>query len=309
MRKIVYRIDENDKDLTILSFLKRKQYSHQVITNLKKTTCGIMHNDTWAYINETLAFGDSLTITLADEPASPDIPASFHPFEIIYEDEDLIAINKPSSMPIHPSQGHHDGTLANALAFYNQQQGICYPFRCINRLDRDTTGLTVVAKHPLSAAILGQQIRTHTMQRIYVAICQGCIPLRETIDAPIARKNDSTIMREVNPSNGENAITHVCRISYRKDLDLSLCALRLETGRTHQIRVHMSHIGHPLIGDFLYHPKENAFLHIKRQALHACQLKLIHPVTTKPLILYAPIPKDMSEFFPAITEIADIPVP
>lgn len=295
MRQIAYTINENNAGASIRTFLRQKEYSRQVIVRLKKTQGGILHNGSWAHVNELLEPGDTLTVTLADEPANPDILPVPLQFGIVYEDEDLIVIDKPAGMPVHPSINHHEETLANVLYAYNRDHDTAYPFRCINRLDRDTTGLTIVAKHALSAAILGSQVKSRTIQRTYAAICTGFVPDGGTITAGIARKNGSTVERTVNDTDGEAAITHFKRMDYRTGPDLSFVLLKLETGRTHQIRVHMKHIGHPLIGDFLYNPDMR---HIKRQALHACQLKFTHPVTGAAMQLFAPLPADMSAIFP-----------
>ena len=203
-------------------------------------------------------------------------------------------------MPTHPSMDNYDNTLANAVLMYYQKQGIPFTFRCLNRLDRDTTGLTVIAKNALSSALLSSAIRTRQIHRSYLAIVSGITPESGTIDAPIARKDSSVIEREVNFSSGERAVTHFRRLAERNGLSLVL--LTLETGRTHQIRVHMKYIGHPLIGDFLYHPD---FRQIDRQALHAARLSFLHPIKKEPLVFTAPLPPDMQALFPGVKFPAD----
>lgn len=285
-----------ENKITIGDFLKKKGYSHPVMVQLKKTNEGIKRNGIWAYVNERLYSGDTLTITLEEkEEKSSAIPVELE-FSVLYEDEDLIAINKPANMPVHPSMNNYENTLANALAWYNQQAGISYPFRCLNRLDRDTTGLTIIAKNALSAGILSRQIATSQIHRSYCAICQGLVPESGTINAPIARKEGSTIERQVDFDHGETAITHYKRIAYDPKKNLSFVRLTLETGRTHQIRVHMKHLGFPLIGDFLYNPDDTW---IKRQALHAEHLEFVHPITNKPMQLEAPLPEDLKSLFPS----------
>lgn len=294
MRKLTYQISKQNEQ-TILSFLKKEGYSHALIVLLKKTQNSILRNGIWAYVNETLKEGDLLTICIPDEPAT-DTPEFWQTtLDVIYEDEDMIAINKPSGMPIHPSINHRNHTLTNALFAYQDQRKHFYPFRCINRLDRDTTGLTVIAKHLLSANSLGAQVRIHSFSRTYLAICEGNVPSEGCIRAKIARKADSTVERVVNEETGETAVTHFKKLNYRKDYNLSLVQLELETGRTHQIRVHMKHLGYPLIGDFLYHP---SYSYIKRQALHGFLLTFLHPITKKQMQLCAPVPSDMRSLFP-----------
>lgn len=297
MRRILtYQITTSENGITIGDYLKKKGYSHPVLVQLKRTQEGIKRNGVWAYVTEKLASGDTLTTILEEkEEKNTAIPVELK-FEIIYEDEDIIVINKPANMPVHPSMNHYENTLANALAWYNEKNSISYPFRCMNRLDRDTTGLTIISKNALSAAILSRQISTHQIHRSYYAICQGHVPDKGTINAPIARKNGSTIERQVNFTQGETAITHYTRVAYDPMKDLSLVLLSLETGRTHQIRVHMKHLGYPLIGDFLYNPDYNW---IKRQALHAAFLEFLHPISQKPMRLEAPMPEDLKSLFPS----------
>ena len=159
-------------------------------------------------------------------------------------------------------------------------------------MDKDTTGLTIIAKHALSAAILSSAIKKREIKREYLAIVSGETEASGTIDAPIARKENSILERQVDFTNGERAITHYKRLFYQDGLSLLL--LSLETGRTHQIRVHMKYIGHPLIGDFLYHPD---FSRIDRQALHAYRLSFLHPIKKEPILISAPLPSDMTSLF------------
>ena len=220
------------------------------------------------------------------------LPVSM-PLSICYEDEDILAVNKPAQMPVHPSLNHYDHTLANAVCGYYNDQEIPYTFRCVNRLDRDTTGLTLIAKHMLSSAILSTAAARREISREYIAIASGKTPESGTIDAPIGRVAGSTIERQIDFENGERAITHYRRLAYHDGL--SLLSLHLETGRTHQIRVHLKSIGHPLIGDFLYNPTDTT---IKRQALHSYRLTFSHPITGESFVLTAPLPDDMHCLFP-----------
>ena len=253
-----------------------------------------------------LKTGDLLEITLEEEQPSENIIPVCLPLHIIYEDEDLMVIDKPADMPVHPSIGNYENTLANAVAWYFQQQNIPFVFRCINRLDRDTTGLLILAKNMLSGAILSDQMKKREIHRIYLAITEGKTDPAGTINRPIGRADHSLILRQVDPDKGDPACTHYLQkcwhpktfypatLSVPQDC-LSLVQLQLETGRTHQIRVHMTSIGHPLIGDTLYNP-ETALL--ARQALHSYRLAFTHPVTGVPLEFTSSLPADMAEFFP-----------
>lgn len=294
-RKIDYIITDEFHNKTIEQYLKAFDYPHQAIVQLKKTDHGILRNHTWAYVNEKLQAGDLLQIHLVEEPCPTSIqPIPVH-IPILYEDEDLIIVNKPANMPIHPSMNHHEGTLANGLLHYFQDKNMSFTFRCINRLDRDTSGLTIVAKHLLSAGILSRQVSNREISRTYQAICHGLIEDSGTINAPIARVDGSTIMRQVDPDRGEHAVTHYKRLAYDATKNLSLVELHLETGRTHQIRVHMKHIGHPIIGDFLYNPD---YHYCNRQALHSASLAFIHPITKEKMHFKSSLPEDLQCIFP-----------
>lgn len=241
--------------LTIKGYLKSRGYSTQNLKILKQLPDGILLNGLPAHMNARLSLGDTLTVQIKEDASSENIVSVKLPLNIIYEDEDLLVVNKPAGMPIHPSQNNYDNTLANALAYYFQQKGESFVFRCIGRLDRDTSGLTVIAKHFVSAGILGDLVAEKTsFQREYLAIVRGTVtPSSGTITAPLGRKPGSIIERCVDFENGEPAITHY-RVVEEKN-GYSLVSLILGTGRTHQIRIHMKYIGHPLIGDYLYNPE------------------------------------------------------
>ena len=230
-----------------------------------------------------------LTIRLREEEASEHIAPVPLPLTIVYEDEDLLVLDKPPDMPIHPSMGNYENTLANALAYYYEQQERPFIFRCINRLDRDTSGLLIVAKNAYSSVVLSAQMKERHIHREYLAVVQGLAPERGTIDAPIGRQPGSVIARCVDPVSGEPAITHYTRVAASPDGTYSLMRIHLDTGRTHQIRVHMGHIGHPLPGDFLYCPD---YRHFGRQPLHSHRLSFTHPVTGEEMTFTSPLPED-----------------
>lgn len=296
-RTLEYIITDEFHNKTIEQFLRAQEFPHQAIVQLKKTHQGILRNGVWAYTNEKLICGDLLCLHLIEEVNESTILPLFVPLTILYEDEDLLVIDKPANMPIHPSMNHHEGTLANGLMYYYKEKGQDFTFRAVNRLDRDTSGLTLVAKHLISGGILSREISKKTIRRTYRAICKGLIPDFGTIDAPIARKDDSTIERCVDFEHGERAITHYKRLSYDEEKNLSLVELHLSTGRTHQIRVHLKYIGHPIIGDFLYYPD---FKFCNRQALHSSSLSFIHPITKKEMHFASPLPEDLKCIFPHI---------
>lgn len=309
---------------------------------------GLVLNGHRSYLKEVLSTGDRLRCNILETEDSPNVIETEIPLSIVYEDEDILVIDKPAGLPIHPSMGHYEHTLGNALCWYTHHVlGYeHYVNRIVNRLDRDTSGLLIAAKNMHAAARLGDMIRAHEIQREYLAIASGdvrnifhttgaadslsglytgrsadpayararlqnldgrfpdslanipalsdpanpVLGLHFTVDAPIGRKEDSVIERCIDYAQGDYAVTHGLLLSYNKEKNLILLRLRLETGRTHQIRVHMKYLGHPLPGDFLYHPDERF---ITRQPLHSWRLRFRHPISGKLLELTAPLPEDM----------------
>lgn len=305
-RRITFRVPVSEASSTIGVFLRKRGVSRHILTILKRTPGGILLNGEPAFTNRLVAANDQVCIFLKEaEPPSP-VTALPLPFPVVYEDEDLLIIDKPSGMAIHPSQGHHDNTLANAAAWYFQQKGEPFVFRCINRLDRDTTGLLILAKNALSASILSARLQMRQIRRTYLAAAEGCTPPSGIIDTPIGRVPDSLIERQVDPEHGEEARTRYRRLLCRPiplcdggQQDCSLVALRLETGRTHQIRVHLKSIGHPLAGDTLYNPRTRL---LPRQGLHSCALDFSHPLTEEEMHFFSPLPADMAALFPGTAQ-------
>ncbi|WP_320923233.1 RluA family pseudouridine synthase [Hungatella sp.] len=291
---MTYLIQQQDIQKTVEQFLLSNGYSAALIRRLRHTEQSILKNGIPVYTTYRLDEGDSLAVTLPEEHGSENIVPVPMDLDIRYEDRDLLVVNKAAGIPIHPSQGNHDNTLANGIAWYLGEKGEAATYRAINRLDRDTTGLLILARHALSACMLSEMVRTHAIRRCYLAAASGLVPPEGVIDAPIARTCDSTIERCVDFERGDSARTHYRTLCYNRDTDCSLVELRLETGRTHQIRVHMKHIGHPLPGDFLYNPDYRL---IGRQALHSWQLDFIHPIKKEPLHFEAPLPEDMRRLF------------
>ena len=290
-RTIEYTIPESQNGLRVEQFLRRKGYSRQNFTEIKRMPQSILVNGIHYYMRQTLAAGDHLQVCICETESSEKIPPVKLPLNIVYEDEDILVINKPAGMPIHPSMKNYYNSLANALAWYYQDQGKPFIFRCSNRLDRDTSGLTVISKHLVSASIMADMTKKRLVHREYLAIVKGDLtPPTGTITALLSRKEGSIIERTVDFDHGEEAITHYKLV--KKENGHSLVSLILETGRTHQIRIHMKYLGYPLIGDYLYNPDMEQ---IQRQALHAWKLSFVHPITGEKMQFTAPLPEDMAK--------------
>ncbi|MDN4594990.1 RluA family pseudouridine synthase [Polycladomyces subterraneus] len=218
------------------------------------------------------------------------------PLDVRYEDEDVIVVNKPRGMVVHPAPGNTSGTLVNALLAHCQDLsgigGVARP-GIVHRIDKDTSGLLMVAKNDMAHQSLAAQLKEHSVDRIYLAIVHGNIPhSRGTVDAPIGRDPHDRKKMAINHKNGKPAVTHFAVLEHWQQASLIEC--KLETGRTHQIRVHMASIGHPLIGDPVYGPKKNRYP-IQGQALHAKVLGFDHPRTGQRIRLEAELPEDMEK--------------
>lgn len=287
-----YQITENEQGTTVLDFLRKKGFSRHILSSMKADKEALTRNSQRIGGREQLLAGDHFRVRLLETVDSDGIVPVSMPLSILYEDEDILVINKPADMPVHPSIGNYTNTLANGVAAYLDAKDEHSPFRCINRLDRDTSGALILAKNAFSAAVLSTQMRNRQIRRTYLAVVEGITPPNGTISAPISRVDDSVIERHVDFLHGEPAVTHYERLETKNEY--SLLEIHLETGRTHQIRVHMGYIGHPLPADYLYHPEYDCF---KRQPLHSLQLEFRHPVTDKSMCLLAPVPEDMCNAF------------
>ena len=280
MRIINFEITEKDDKKSIRTFLREFGVSASLLTKLKHTENGITKNGVFAKTIEELSTGDILTIKIENSgsiarPMCIDI-------EIPYEDEDIIVLNKPPLLPVHESRNHIGDTLSNFVAYHCGED---MAFRAVYRLDRDTSGLVLVAKNELAAAKLAGKVK-----KDYYAVVDGTIENEGIVDAPIARCGDSIIKRKVD-ENGETAITEYFPI--KSNGNATLVKFNLKTGRTHQIRVHLSEHGAPIVGDAIYAPKPVAMHRaIARLALHARKLAFEHPVTHESLCFVSPWPAD-----------------
>lgn len=281
----MYIIGEEYSGKTIKEYLiNQLSISHRTLVKLKRDS-SILLNGEAAFVTKKLKTGDKLEIILSDEESINIVPEAFD-LDILYEDDYLIAINKPPNMPVHPTRGHFTGTLANALAYYYMNIGRSIKIRPINRLDKDTSGIVIFAKNPHIQYLMSKE--EFTLSKKYIALVEGMVSKdKDIIDMPIKRESPISIKRIVS-DEGQRAVT-VYEVIKKNEI-ASLLRIDLITGRTHQIRVHMSHIGHPLYGDELYGGNQQL---INRQALHAERLSFVHPITGDNLELYAEIPEDI----------------
>lgn len=260
--------------------------SNKIIRRLKRVDNAVMLNGKNVAVVRQVSEGDKLVITISSRESKNIAPANI-PLDILYEDEDIFVVNKPGSMPTHPSRSHHQDTLANAVIHY---MGNDSTFHAITRLDRDTSGVVLIAKNSLAAKLLTDDIKTRKIQKEYVAVVNG-VPKEKsaTLSLPIKKKENSGILRHVS-EKGKDSIT---LYEVEKTMgSLSLVKLIPVTGRTHQLRVHMSYIGNPIYGDSMYGaPQQN-----ERTRLHCRSITFCHPMTKEKLTIKAPIPKDIAVF-------------
>ncbi len=253
--------------------------------------------------NYRLALGDRVEVTLPDVKA-PDILPENIPLDILYEDNDIIIVNKPKQMVVHPAPGHYTGTLVNALMYHCGQElsGINGAMRpgIVHRIDMDTTGSIVACKNDMAHQSLSAQLKDHSIHRVYEAVVHGNIKKEEgTVDAPVGRHPSDRKKMSIHAKSGRRAVTHYKVLKRFGDYTYIQCIL--ETGRTHQIRVHMASIGHPVVGDLVYGPKKCPFANLTGQVLHAKTLGITHPATGKYFEISAPLP----EYFAELLETLD----
>ncbi len=259
-------------------------------------------NDKPVKANYRLILGDRVEVQFPDV-TEPEIAAENIPLDILYEDADIIIVNKPKQMVVHPAPGHYTGTLVNALMYHcgEELSGINGTMRpgIVHRIDMDTTGSLVVCKNDMAHQSLSAQLKEHSIYRVYEAIVHGNLKEDEgTVNAPIGRHPTDRKKMSTHAKNSRTAITHYKVLKRSGDYTYIQC--KLETGRTHQIRVHLASIGHPIVGDLVYGPKKCPFPHLIGQTLHAKTLGIIHPRTGEYLEVSAPLPSYFLELLDRI---------
>ena len=289
--KLTYQLKKEDEELALRSLLRREfGVSTRFLRKLKDEE-RIFLDGKAVKAFEQGKKGQVLEIRMPEETSwfePEDIP-----IDVLYEDEDMIVVNKQPGLVVHPTNGKPNGTMVNGLAKRMIDRNEQYKIRLVNRLDMDTSGICIVAKNSYCQDFFMKQMQKNQVEKTYVAFVNGTLTGAGTVDLPIGRKENDPWRRAV-CDDGAPSVTHFRSIS-TFEKNYSLVELVLETGRTHQIRVHMSHLGYPLVSDHLYGAGEAEHHLIPRQALHACQISFVHPRTRTRMTIKAPMPSDMTE--------------
>ncbi len=285
-------------DKSVLEYIKSLSLSSKMVKYLKYRENGITVDGCRVTVRHILREGEALCLALEDTESSETATPSNIPIDIVYEDDSIVVVNKTPFMPTHPSHGHHNDTLANALAYYYNLRGIPFVFRPINRLDRNTSGLVIVAKNKISAAKMTEYMKDHKIKKSYIALLKGELQPQEenneglyVIDKHLHRTEKSIIVREVcapDAPDADRAITYYKILN--KNSECTEVEAFPQTGRTHQLRVHFASLGHPIIGDDLYGYSDQF---IDRHALHAHTLEFPSPDGKSTIRLSAPLPSDI----------------
>lgn len=294
MRRLEHIITAAEAGKRVDAILRKAlRLSGSWVKHVKRVPGGILLDGVPVWPSYLVGEGQTLSVLVGDLESSGALPRP-GPLDIVYEDEDLVVLNKPAGLPTHPSPTEIHNTLGNYLSYYYKNKGIPFVFRPVNRLDAHTSGLMVVARHAHAHTLLKEQLHTPSFLRRYLAVCEGVpAPTAGVVDAPLGRDEGSCLKRMVRP---DGALSRTRYRVLRATEGRALVELDLETGRTHQIRVHMAHLGCPLTGDFLYGTEDKAL--IGRTALHSHILALDHPITGESLYFTVPLPEDMARLFP-----------
>lgn len=288
-----YKTQENENNKTVEQILRRQfGFSAKLMTKLKLNG-KLRLNGKICRSVDVVVSGDVITADVSENIVSEGIVPHKMKLDILYEDDFLTIINKPGGLAVHPSIGNYDNTLANGIMYYWSQKGEYHNYHIVNRLDKDTSGICVIAKNRFAHGVLSEQIKNRTFERRYTAIVHGMIiPENGSIEIPIRRENTSIIKR-IAADDGKYAKTNYHTVKTIDSKKYSILEIMLETGRTHQIRVHFSHIGHPLVGDWLYGNGDAEKDIISRHALHAGMISFIHPALREKMTFKSELPEDI----------------
>lgn len=304
MNRMVFTAEDAGERIDVFLNERIPDFSRSYLQKLIKNGCATVNG---AAIKNSyrLSADDIVAIEIPDE-VKPNILPEAIPLDILYEDTDLLVVNKPKGMVVHPAAGHYSGTLVNALLYHCEGRlsginGVLRP-GIVHRIDKDTTGSLVVCKNDMAHHALAEQLKDHTICRRYRAIVHGCFKDDEgTISAPVGRHPTDRKKMAIDHKNGKNAVTHYRVLQRFSSFTYIEC--RLETGRTHQIRVHMASLGHPLLGDYVYGPSKSPFRHLEGQCLHAMTLGFIHPRTGAYMECVAPLPEYFDQLLDTLPKI------
>ncbi|WP_089281779.1 RluA family pseudouridine synthase [Anaerovirgula multivorans] len=285
---IVYEASKDDDQCSIKDVLRKKlNISSRLLTKLKKNK-SIFINNSYVKYHQLVSNGDIIKVVMTEKPSQ--FEAEDIPFNIVYEDVDVIIVDKQPGIVTHPTKSHFTGTIANAAQYYLDKKAMNCRIRFVNRLDMDTSGLLIIAKNPYTHHVLSEQMKEDQVEKRYIAFVEGVIENDwDTINEAIYRPTDDAVKRVVDPRGQQSITKYKVLERYR---NATLIEVQLLTGRTHQIRVHMHHLGHPLIGDHLYGQTSDL---INRQALHANYLKFLQPRYREAVEVKASLPKDLIE--------------
>jgi len=325
-KPLVVHVDEQDAGMQVRNVLQRKLgVSRKLLSQVKQTEHGLTVNDCRVYTTHLVEPGDVIRVRMAKEISEDILPEPI-PIQIVFEDDNLLIVSKPAGMIVHPTHGHYTGTMANGIVHYWKEKGEKVRFRPVHRLDEDTSGLVAIAKTSFVHQQLSEQMQAGTVLKLYRAYVYGKPqPRNGIVNEPIDRNPEEPHIRIVTP-DGYPSVTHYETIEAydaggmgiaeriladgRQRQAASSVRLKLETGRTHQIRVHMQHIGCPLIGDKMYGLAEGAVPEweeaVGRQALHAETLGLTHPVTRQWMVWHAPLPPELEALERAVKQQEEI---
>lgn len=286
MSSLKFKIDKKYEGFKLTDYLKEEiGLSTRLIRKSLRQQRIIVNNES-KRARYILKEGDNVVVEMSTDETQDIAPENI-PIEVVYEDDDILVVNKPPFMVVHPTRSHQSGTLANAVTYYFRSKGENTIIRLVNRLDRDTSGLVVIGKSQYAHMAMAKKMEDNEVEKSYITVVKGRLEGEGTIDEPIGRKSEESLMRCV-MEGGQRSITHY-KVLNSSD-KMSAVNVILETGRCHQIRVHMKHIGHTIIGDTLYGEESDV---IKRQALHAYKLKFNTIRDNTPIEIVAKLPSDL----------------
>lgn len=290
-KNMTYRIEEGN--ITIKDFLLSNNISSKAISTLKKQVDGILVNGKVQFTNYKLQPNDILSINLDENNDYENIIATKMDLNILYEDDDIVIVNKSADITVHPSKKYFTNSLVNGLTYYYQNKNMDVKLHCITRLDKETSGCVLFAKNRIAANCLSNMVKQKEISKTYLSLASGKVSKQHfLISAPISRISKGNILRCVDFQTGKEALTECFLLEYYPSNDISLLKCLLHTGRTHQIRVHLQYINHPIVSDSLYNKSCNLLL---RQGLHCYNIRFIHPISHQLIDVTSGLPADLKQ--------------